>query len=279
MRDISALYRYADHTWPEIDRAAEMNKVIVLPTGSVEDHGHHLPLDMDHQVEKICLEAGRQRPDLFLVAPLIPYGFNLHHLDFPGTIHVASEHFIGYCEDVCKSFAYHGFEKILIVNGHGSNMPNLDIAARKVTLETEAHCGVVMWMSLCRDEYAEIRDTPWPGSSHAEEIETSLYLHIDASRVQMDKAVKEIPDQWRKSQFFYRDLQKGSPINFVDWHSRWNVSGVAGDATVATAEKGKILWNATVRNLIKLAEEYRDFPVAERVDYHKNGSRKANLKV
>ncbi len=276
-KDVSKLYRYIDHTWPEIGEAVALNKVVILPTGSVEDHGHHLPLDMDHQVEKICLEAGRRRPDLFLIAPIVPYGFNLHHMDFPGTIHIASAHFLGYVADICKSFAYHGFRRILIVNGHGSNMPNLDLAARKTVLESDALCSVVMWTSLCAQKYGEIRDTPWPGSSHAEEIETSLYLHIDESRVQMDKAVKEIPEQWTKSSFFFRDLQKGSPVSFMDWWSRWNTSGVAGDATVATKEKGRILWENTIENLTAMCEEYRKMPIRERIDHHKHGKGRADL--
>lgn len=279
MRDISSLYRYVDHTWPEIGEAAALDKVVILPTGSTESHGRHLPLDMDHQAEKICLEAGRRRPDLFLIAPLIPYGFNLHHIDFPGTVHVSYEHFIGYVADVCKSFAYHGFRKILIVNGHGSNLPSLDLAARKVVLETDAHCMAVMWASLCRDAYREIRETPYPGSSHAEEIETSLYLHLDASRVQMDEAVEETPEHWASSKYFFRDLGGGPPTLFVDWHSRWNRSGVAGDATVASAEKGEILFEATVRNLTEMAEEYRAMPIADRVDHHRHGTGDAKLKV
>jgi creatinine amidohydrolase len=278
-RDITKLYRYVDHTWPEIGEAVALNKVLILPTGSVEDHGYHLPLDMDHQVEKICLEAGRRRPDLFLIAPLVPYGFNLHHLDFPGTVHISSEHFIGYVGDICKSFAHHGFKKILIVNGHGSNMPNLDLAARKTVLETDAFCAAIMWTSLCAQKYGEIRATPWPGASHAEEIETSLYLHIDESRVQMDKAVKEIPEQWTKSRFFFRDLQKGSPVSFMDWWSRWNVSGVAGDATVATKEKGLILFENTIENLTAMCEEYREMPIRSRIDYHKHGKGQADLEV
>lgn len=278
-RDVKSLYRYVDHTWPEIGEAAGLNKVVLLPVGSVEDHGYHLPLDMDHQVEKICLEAGKRRPDLFLVAPLIPYGFNLHHLDWPGTVHVASEHFINYVADVCKSFAHHGFKKILIVNGHGSNMPNLDLVARKVVLETDAHCAALIWTNLCMELFGKIRETPWPGSGHADEIETSLYLHIDESRVQMDKAVKEIPDEWAKSKYFYLDLERGAPVLFMDWWTRWNKSGVVGDPTVSTKEKGRQLWEETIKNLIEMAEEYRDIPIADRVDYHRHGTVAAKLKA
>lgn len=276
-RDITQLYRYVDHTWPELGEAAGLNKVIILPVGSVEDHGYHLPLDMDHQVEKICLEAGRRRPDLFLIAPLIPYGFNLHHLDWPGTVHVASDTFIAYCLDVCKSFAHHGFRKILIMNGHGSNMPNLDLVARKVVLETGAHCAAAIWTNLCMEAFSRIRETPWPGSGHADEIETSLYLHLDESRVQMDKAVKEIPESWAKSKYFFLDLERGAPVLFMDWWTRWNTSGVVGDPTVATRKKGEILWEETLKNLIEMAEEYRDLPINERVDHHPHGPGEAKL--
>ncbi|MEX2536091.1 MAG: creatininase family protein [Trueperaceae bacterium] len=276
-RDITNLHRYVDHTWPEIGEAAALNKVVVLPVGSVEDHGYHLPLDMDHQVEKICLEAGRRRPDLFLIAPLIPYGFNLHHLDWPGTVHVASETFIAYCLDVCKSFAHHGFKKILIMNGHGSNMPNLDIVARKVVLETGAHCAATIWTNLCMEAFGKMRETQRPGSGHADEIETSLYLHLDESRVQMDKAVKEIPESWATSKYFYLDLEKGSPVLFMDWWTRWNVSGVVGDPTVATKEKGEILWEETIANMIEMAEEFRGIPLKDRVDYHAHGTGDAKL--
>lgn len=276
-RDITQLYRYVDHTWPEIGEAAALDKVVVLPVGSVEDHGYHLPLDMDHQVEKICLEAGRRRPDVFLVAPLIPYGFNLHHLDWPGTVHVASETFINYCLDVCKSFAHHGFKKILIMNGHGSNMPNLDIVARKTVLETDAHCAAAIWTNLCLEAFGNMRETPYPGSGHADEIETSLYLHLDESRVQMDKAVKEIPEAWADSKYFFLDLERGAPVLFMDWWTRWNTSGVVGDPTVSTREKGEILWEEAIANLIELAEEFRSFPVEERVDHHPHGSGGAKL--
>lgn len=278
-RDIRNLYRYVDHTWPEIGEAAGLNKVVVLPVGSVEDHGYHLPLDMDHQVEKICLEAGRRRPDLFLVAPLIPYGYNLHHLDWPGTVHVASEHFINYVADVCKSFAHHGFQKILIMNGHGSNMPNLDLVARKVVLETEAHCAATIWTNLVLAEYHQIRETEFPGAAHAEEIETSLYLYIDESRVQMDKAVKEIPEGYSNSKYFFLDLERGAPMLFMDWWTRFNTSGVIGDATVSTKEKGKVLFEAAVTHMIEMAEEYRSLPIGKRVDYHRHGTLPAKLQA
>jgi creatinine amidohydrolase len=93
--------------------------VILLPIGSTEQHGHHLPLDTDNLLAtEVSLEAARRDPRNLLVMPNIPYGYNEHAQDFPGTIHVTYEHFIEYCIDVCKSVAYGGFKRIVIVDGH-----------------------------------------------------------------------------------------------------------------------------------------------------------------
>jgi hypothetical protein len=113
-------HRYNRLTWAEMNGAIGRQPVVVLPTGSTEQHGRHLPLDVDLLLcESVCLEAGRRAEGGILVLPPVPYGLNLHHIDFPGTIHVEPEVFIAFCLNVTKSVAYHGFEKILIVNGHG----------------------------------------------------------------------------------------------------------------------------------------------------------------
>src|SRR5258708_30084873 len=93
---VSEKYTFSDLSWPEVNQSAEQRKVILLPIGSTEQRGPHLPLDVDNFLSnKICMEAGRRAPDLVLVAPQIPYGYNIHALDFPGTMHVGYEHLIG----------------------------------------------------------------------------------------------------------------------------------------------------------------------------------------
>ena len=109
-------YRYNRLTWPEMNEAIAMQKVVILPTGSTEQHGRHLPLDTDVLLcESVCLEVGKRAADRVLVLPPISYGLNMHHIDFPGTIHIEPEVFISFCLNITKSVAYHGFEKILIV--------------------------------------------------------------------------------------------------------------------------------------------------------------------
>ncbi|MEZ4837298.1 MAG: creatininase family protein [Caldilineaceae bacterium] len=152
-------YRYNRLTWPEMNDAIAQQKVVILPTGSTEQHGHHLPLDVDvFLCESICLEAGRRAPDKILVLPPIAYGLNLHHIDFPGTIHIEPDVFIAFCLNITKSVAYHGFKKILLVNGHGSNTPLIDLIARKTVLETGAVCGALGYFPLAMDAFNAVRD-------------------------------------------------------------------------------------------------------------------------
>src|SRR5437660_12925965 len=132
-------YRYNRLTWAEMNDAIAAQKLVILPTTSTEQHGKPLPLDVDlFLCESVCLEVGRRAADQVLVLPAIAYGLNLHHIDFPGTIHIEPETFIAFCLNITKSVAYHGFRKVLLVNGHGSNTPLLDLVARTTVLATQS---------------------------------------------------------------------------------------------------------------------------------------------
>ena len=151
-------YRYNRLTWREMNEAIASQKLVILPTGSTEQHGPHMPLDVDlFLVESVCLEVGRRAAGRVLVLPPVPYGLNLHHIDFPGTVHVEPDVFIAFCVNVLKSVAYHGFEKMLIVNGHGSNTPLADLSARKTVLETNSLCAAVNYYSLAIRAFEPIR--------------------------------------------------------------------------------------------------------------------------
>ncbi|GAA0617075.1 creatininase family protein [Kribbella sandramycini] len=254
--------RYEWLSWPRLRDAVPGQPCVLLPTGATEQHGPHLPLDVDtFLAQSICLEAGRRAPDRILVLPPVPYGLNLHHIDFPGTIHVEPETFIAYCSDITKSLAQHGFRKILLVNGHGSNSPLVDLVARKTTLNTDALCAAVNYHGLAMDAYGDVRDTAVV--AHADEFETSLYLHLAPERVQMDLAVA---GEDVTGTFVSSDSTSEFPVRFHDYWSRWTSSGVHGDPTTASAEKGKAIFEGAVENLIRLADEWRAWPIAERRD-------------
>ena len=124
--------RLASMTWPEINEAALQQRVAVIPAGTLEDHGLHLPIDTDIVIaDKICQMLADKLPDDIVVLPPITFGFSPHHLDGPGTITLKWDTFIQSTHQIISSLFYHGFRKVLIVNGHGSNEPVLDIASRQ----------------------------------------------------------------------------------------------------------------------------------------------------
>ena len=260
----STEYCYNRLTWEEMNEAIAMQKVVILPTGSTEQHGSHLPLDTDvFLTESVCMEAGRRAPGKLLVLPPVAYGLNRHHIDFPGTIHIEPDVFIAFCLNITKSVAYHGFEKILIVNGHGSNMPLVDLVARKTVLETESLCAAVGWFSLLGDAFEKVRETRV--IAHSDELETSLYLYLASDRVKMDEAVagNDVVGKYVSS-----DSVSANPARFNDYWGRWTKTGVHGDPRTATSEKGKIIFEAAVSGLIELVDEWRAWPLAERSDQH-----------
>ncbi|MFQ6039327.1 MAG: creatininase family protein, partial [Candidatus Poribacteria bacterium] len=214
-------------------------------------------------VESVCLEVGRRAPDRVLVLPPISYGLNLHHIDFPGTIHIEPETFIAFGLNITKSVAYHGFKKILIVNGHGSNTSLVDLIARKTVLSTDSLCAAVGYFSLAMAAFNKVRDTEV--IAHSDELETSLYLYLAPERVRMDKA--EAGDDVM-GKYMSSDSTGNYPVRFNDFWGRWTKSGVHGDATTATAEKGKIIFEAAVSGLIEVVGELRNWPIAERSDQH-----------
>jgi creatinine amidohydrolase len=261
----AAEYRYNRLTWAEMNDAIAAQKLVILPTGSTEQHGRHLPLDVDvFLCESVCLEVGRRAADRVLVLPPISYGLNLHHIDFPGTIHIEPETFIAFCLNITKSVAYHGFEKILLVNGHGSNAPLIDLVARKTVLATRSLCFATGYYLFLLEAFQAIRETPI--TAHADEVETSLYLHLAPERVRLDQAVA---DNDRRGEFVSSDSTGNYPVRFNDFWGRWTRTGVHGDPTRATAAKGGVLFEAAVSGLLRLVDELRAWPIAERQDLHR----------
>src|SRR5438874_1911304 len=109
-------------TWTEVRERAAQGAVIVIPVAAIEQHGYHLPIDTDNVlVEHVTEEAARRSNGGILTAPMIHYGFNEHNMGFPGTITIRETVFIDFCYDVAHSFVRQGFDRIVFVNGHGSN--------------------------------------------------------------------------------------------------------------------------------------------------------------
>src|ERR1700747_1764762 len=257
-------WRYEKLTWPEINDAVDLGKVCVLPCGAVEQHGPHLPLDVDLVCPGgIAKGAGQALADKILVLPIVAYGYTGHVMDFPGTINNDFEHFMHHVLDITKSLAYHGFKKILLLNGHRSNMPNLDLVARRTNLETDAECVLAAWWQLLtvdKEFLPRWRQSKFPGGcSHACELETSLYLHLDGDDVRTD-LIKSGVISFNEEQnpFHWGDLFAHGPASLISWTSSYSESGVLGEAELATAEKGRQAYEEAVKPLVRFVTYFKD---------------------
>jgi creatinine amidohydrolase len=268
-------YRYEKLTWPEINDAIDMGKVCVVPCGSVEQHGPHLPLDVDIVCPLgIASGAGREIPAKMLVLPPVWYGYTGHVMDFPGTINTHFETFIHQVLDITKSLAYHGFKKIVLLNGHGSNMPNLDLVARRTNLETDAECILAGWWNLLTVDKGFLprwRQSKFPGGcAHACELETSLYLYLDSDNVRKDRIKSGVISfNEENSPFNWVDLFAAGPATIISWTSSYTETGVLGDAELATAEKGREVYEEAVKQLVRFISWFKDRPKDPRRDLHR----------
>ena len=273
---MSCKYRYDELTWPEMRDAIARQPVVLLPFGTIEDHGPHLPINTDNViVEAICLEVARRAGGVVLLMPLVSYGLDEHHMDFPGTVSVDMQTLLAYVSDVAISVARHGFTHVLIVTGHGSNEPIADLAARRVVLETGAICGAMspnaaIDPTLAEPVYSQMRQSVPGGVAHAGEYETAMMLHLRPDLVYMDRAVREMGQL--ELDYFNWDHPKPSILSWQDWWSRMSESGVCGDPTVATAEFGQALFEQTVENFVRFVREFRTIPVRPRRDLHTSGA-------
>lgn len=268
-------YRYEKLTWPEINDAVDLGKVCIVPCGAVEQHGPHLPLDVDLVCPLgVAHGAGQAAPEDILVLPIVSYGYTGHVMDFPGTINCHYEHFMRMVLDVTKSLAYHGFKKIILLNGHGSNMPNLNLVARRANLETDAECVLTGWWELLAVDPEFLpnwRESKFPGGiAHACELETSMYLYLDEENVRKDKIKNgTISFNEDDSPFNYVDLYAQGPGTVVSWTSSYSESGVLGEAELATKEKGKQACDEAVKQLVRYVQYFKDRPKDQRKELHR----------
>ena len=270
-------YRFAEMIWYETREAAEQERVAVLPVATYEDHGPHLPVDTDVVLcTGICERAVARIPSKSVLAPPVPHGYSPHHMDFHGTLTIGWDTFIKYVRDVCCSLAHHGFKRILIVNGHGSNTSPLDLAARLTNIEYEGKilcASVNHWdVRKIKDVGAEVRDSEYGGTSHGGEYETALYLALKPDLVDMSRAVDErspLPPSF-KTDLLAGTHPQGSAARLIPYWSSQTASGVLGDATKATKEKGEKFLEAATEGLIELIRELRGTEIPPRRDQHEH---------
>jgi creatinine amidohydrolase len=205
----------ADLTWPEVEQRAADGVVLVVPVGSTEQHGPHLPLSTDSDIAvAVCERMAVLVPDA-LIAPLVPYGSSGEHAGFPGTLSIGQDATELLLVELGRS-AFETFSRVLFVSAHGGNAGPVARAVQRLRSEG-------------RD--VALFSVHWDGDPHAGHTETSLQLAIDATRVRADRAapgdVRPLND--------VRDLLQSAGVRAV------SANGVLGDPTGANGEAGEAL--------------------------------------
>ena len=176
-------------TWPEVEAAQAAGvDAVLLPSGSTEQHGRHMPLDTDCLIAReLCrLAAAAAEPEgvKLLVAPTLNVTLSWYHMQFPGSLKLSTTTFLQVFREVCDSLAHHGFERLIAVNGHGGNIAALTVAVNHTMETTGRRVFLVQWWDLAADILAEIEGP----MIHAEEAETSIALALGQRVIESETA-------------------------------------------------------------------------------------------
>ena len=261
-------FRYEELSWPEIKEAIKDGKVVLLVLGSMEQHGPHLPVGTDSFLGyEVCRRAAEIVPDDVLLLPPLYFGVSGHHMDFPGTIAIGSINYINYVVDICMSLAEHGFKKILLVSGHGGNVQAMNTVIREVASRTDAILAGIMYFSLITDELRQLRESEIGGIGHSCEAETSMMLHVKPELVKMDLARKDGILESDLLDSVPHDPNKRIVAFFIEPFSKWTETGIIGDATKGSADKGRVWINAAAEKLAEFIKQFRARKIKGRVKH------------
>jgi len=246
-------------TWKDISEYLQKNDIALVPIGSTEQHGLHLPTGCDTYAaialaEDVAIHTGT------LTTPPLWFGDSPHHLGFPGTITLRSDTLIAVTKDICRSLAKTGFKKIIIINGHrGANLPALNLAVKSLHEHEfpEIFFAVVDPFKISSQFTKTERESE--EMYHAAEIETSHLMYKFPHLVRTGKIIKEIPPfETKFSKFFMLDPYRSGEKIDIAMNSKEEAeltkSGVMGDPTKASVDKGKRYHEYMVNQLVQFIE-------------------------
>ncbi len=249
-------------TWCDIEAMTDKeNTVIIQPVGAIEQHGPHLPLVVDAAIGMGVLGKALSKLDKQIPAYALPclyYGKSNEHWHFPGTITLSAQTLLEVIEEMAASIYRAGFRKLVLMNSHGGQPQVMEIAARDIHQQHEDFLVFPLFTWRVPNLASELlTEKELELGIHAGDGETSLMLSLLPDSVKMDKAVKEYPRGLPEDSL----LSMEGKLPFA-WTTReLTESGVLGDATVASKEKGDRLlaslsdsWVEVIKDIYKFRQ-------------------------
>ncbi len=173
----------------ELVQAARERAMVILPVGSMEQHGLHLPVNTDTATAwHIAVSAAQMLEDMpIVVAPPVWSGLSPHHMKYGGTISLRLETFTNLISDICSSIVAHGFGSIVLLNGHGGNRGLLEALAVDLRYRLEVPVLAITYWDLISEELEAVREGRGKGIGHSGEMETSIQLFLQKDLVAVDQ--------------------------------------------------------------------------------------------
>jgi creatinine amidohydrolase len=234
----------ADASWTDAE-AADVD-VVALPVGSTEQHGPHAPLGTDAVTAEAVTEAGVAAADVsVLVAPSIPVGVAEEHRDFAGTLWVSEDTFRSYVRETVASLASHGWDRVVVVNGHGGNTPALREVCARLSRDGVAYAIPFTWFDAVDVEDLDAAPAS-VAMGHAGPLETSILRAVDPSLIEESRteaAAADAADGWGV-------WQAGTNLAYDS--AEFTENGVVGDPTLSSEALGDALLDAAGEALAAL---------------------------
>ena len=233
---------WSERTHSNFHEVSSKTEIVLMITGALEAHGKHLPLSTDSILPTYLAEKVAEKTNA-LVLPTIPFGDSWAFDNFKGTISIKPKTLINFYVSVMNSVFQHGFRYIIVLNGHGGNIPEINIAAKKAT--EQGHRVVIIvnwWNELAESARKLVEETP---AGHAAEDETSEVMHVRPDLVDMSKAES------------HRVVSKFRIISGA-YREELLPAAMYGDPRKATAEKGRLIMDQAEQDLISLIKQLEE---------------------
>lgn len=256
--------RWEELSAPEIAALDRDRTVVILPLGSVEQHGRHMAVGTDTLLAySLALSAADRLPARAIVLPPPWYGFSAHHMRFAGTVTLRVETLMALVDDIAASVIEHSFRRFLIVNGHGGNSGVVDVLASTLGRKhyRKARIAGLTYFQLARNVISKLRESGPGGMGHACEFETSMLLHLRPDLVAMERASVTYPDPG--SSYLSTDLVGGSAVRAYQDFGDLSQSGTLGDPSLASGEKGARFYEEVLDELVRFIEDFGRWTIPE----------------
>jgi creatinine amidohydrolase len=254
---------WADYTAKDFAALPRKDLIAVLPVGAVEQHGPHLPLSVDQTiVDGMIAAAVALMPDDLpvLILPTLGIGKSNEHSQWPGTLTFSAATLMAMWTDIGTSVAAAGVRKLVFLNSHGGQIAPMDIVARDLRIKHEMLVVAANWFAMGLPDGLISSDEDRHGI-HAGDLETSVMLALRPDLVQMAQARDFIPQNARLAQ---ENLLLGlTPAGRLAWQMQdINAAGAAGNATLATAQKGQRAIDHAAHQIVTLLQEVHRLPLS-----------------